>query len=970
MVAGLDAPRRRGEDGERRDTSRQRDREDGRRERDDRRADRDRDDRDKDDRRRVSGRDRDSERDRDEDRHWRDDGRRDERLSTRRERERDDKGDRDDQRDRESVISRERRGDREEPSRRGAREDRDEEYESKSTRRGNRGGEGRRSGAADDEKGDKDRKDRERQKEQPAWMETYVPDSTTNAATKEGAKDLQAWKKEMKEKVEKDKAAADSPANVASLPAGSSTRGSGGGANTEDDGLDEIAKFKLMMKRAQETPAPEPAAVDPAIAEAISAPAPKRDPPENGISGLRRIMGKDMKSDDTVLRSAGFAVPRKQSTARLNDGADGSDFESGLVNANASTSTPVIAHQASMDPTISNVASDRAPSASRLDALFRDSAISNTTSSTPPVSAKIHNDPAVASTSFNSVPQPRLFSFAPHAQAAMQNQLASQPSISARTIGGPPAQIPTNNVNVQPELTSRLNIDATPSEQGRGFSPFERPGPGAISPPLTSSLAPSIDTRARASPGHNDRASLGSVDSLSTYPDRINTASAAISSNQSDQPLSPQSAAGYGSGQPKGSRFAKFFHDRPTAAAGAAQAPSVPGLGSLHPQQQQSLLPQSVQSLPQHSAGMQRPLESLSPGGLGGAGNNNIQDLLSMLHNSSMQTQQLPQAVGRQHVPPTAPNGSLSYQPLHLLNRNGGDAGFNDHYAQEQLVQQLRASRSRDRPPHVMNTPGMFGEPDDVGMFATAAQRLPPSQQAIFEQLQAAGPGRQQQQMYGQAPQQRAMGMPPMGPPGAGFRPVPSPSQHLLQQQQQQQQQRGVPAALASLGQRPPLDPNQFIGSGAGLGMGGMLPSAGNPGVMPSRGMLSPQQQAPPQFGGGFGGPTGFVQQQQQQQRNLLGGDFTVQPRGPLPPPGHVLSSGLRNVQYGNPGQQQFGQQQQPQPPMGMRGAGAGGPMAGHLGPMGPPPPHMQLPMSGGHQAMGSTGQADLMALLMGGRLE
>lgn len=690
--AGLAAPRRRGEERERRDTSRQRDREDGRRDRDDRRGggDRDRDDRDREDRRRTSGRDRESERDRDrdDDRHWRDDGRRDERISGRRG---EDRGDRDD-RDRESARSRERRGDRErdEPereTRRGNREDRDkerdDEFETKPTRRGGRGGESRRTAApTEEEKTDKDRRDRDRQKEQPAWMETYVPDAAAGAgilgAAKEGSLDgLQAWKKEMKEKADKDKAAADGPA--VPLAAAPLTKAPASGRGAHEDGLDEIAKFKLMMKRAQQTPpAPEAVPAVPAVADAVPAPAAgKHQPQENGVSGLRRIMGKDMKNDDSVLRSAGFAAPRKQSAARPNDFADASDFESGLSAANVSTSTPVIAQQATMDPVVAKaveapaqITSPPAPATSRLEALFRDSAVSSSSSSSAvPSSAKVQHDAAVASASYNSPQQPRLFSFAPHAaQAAMQNQNPANQSIAARTASGSSSHMPNTHAHAHPELTSRLNIDAAPPE--RGFSPYERSGPGAISPPLGGS---SIDPRARVSPGHVDRPSLGSLDTMAQYPER------ASATAQSDQ-LSPQSAAGYGAGQSKGSRFAKFFHERPSATASAAQVQAAAGISHLHPQQPPQP-PQPPQSFPQHAA-MQRShgLEPLSPGGLGGvAGGNNIQDLLSMLQNSSLHNPQLPvrfssdptcraaltllQAVGRQHVSPVpASSGSFAQQ--------------------------------------------------------------------------------------------------------------------------------------------------------------------------------------------------------------------------------------------------------------------------------------------------------------------
>lgn len=549
--------------------------------------------------------------------------------------------------------------------------------------------------------------------------------------------------------------------------------------------------------------------------------------------------------------------------------------------------------------------------------------------------------------------------------------------------GRPPSTSLVNHqpyqATVQPDMNSRLNIDTNspdPMNRQGAFSPFEQGGRGPMSPPLGVSAA---DARTRVPvAGQVQRPSVSSADGIAPL-ERINTSSAMLGSGQSDQPISPQSAAGYG--QSKGSRFAKFFHERTTAAAAAAQAQAAAGISHLLPQQQQAQQqqqPQQAPPAPQPTPVQRAPApEGFTPHSLGPAAGNqtNLQDLLSMLQQGTpmqnppapvrlpqdrtymRETDDLRQPMGRQSVPGPAVGNSYVHQqaqPLHLLNR--ADAGgYDNHISQEQLLQQLRAgARSRERPPHLAN-PSMFGDADDFGgPFAPAPPRLAPAQQVMFEQLQGHAAARQQQQqMFAGGPQQRAMGLPPVAGPGAGFRPVPSPSQHLGQPQQP----RGMPASLATLGQRPPLDPNQFMGAG-GLGMlpgpasvGGLLPRAG--------GMLSPQQQAQQQFGG-FGSHSGFPQQQQQQQRNpMLGADFTVQARTQLPP-GHALSPGLRGAPFGNAGQQ-LGQQQ-----IGMRGGQQLPQHMSHLA-HGPPPPHMQLQLSPpGHQPMGSN-PSDLMALLMGG---
>lgn len=93
---------------------------------------------------------------------------------------------------------------------------------------------------------DKDRRDdrdKDREKE-PAWMETYVPDASggiLGGRTADGEMDsIQAWKKGMKEKEEKDKAAAAK--DLSSDPQQDTV------AHPESQ-MDEIQMFKMMIKR-------------------------------------------------------------------------------------------------------------------------------------------------------------------------------------------------------------------------------------------------------------------------------------------------------------------------------------------------------------------------------------------------------------------------------------------------------------------------------------------------------------------------------------------------------------------------------------------------------------------------------------------------------------------------------------------------------------------------------------------------
>lgn len=154
-------------------------------------------------------------RDKDEDaRRWRDDGKRDERLAGRRDRDRETEKDapNDKSRDRDRWHTTE---DRETRSKRPTAKDR--RY-------------------ADDGKDKDDHRDKDREREkEPAWMETYVPNDThagiLGGQAAEGEMDsIQAWKKGMKEKEEKEKQ------SVVTEKKG-------------DNQMDEIQLFKMLIKR-------------------------------------------------------------------------------------------------------------------------------------------------------------------------------------------------------------------------------------------------------------------------------------------------------------------------------------------------------------------------------------------------------------------------------------------------------------------------------------------------------------------------------------------------------------------------------------------------------------------------------------------------------------------------------------------------------------------------------------------------
>ncbi|KAJ7919132.1 hypothetical protein B0H13DRAFT_1868857 [Mycena leptocephala] len=180
-------------------------------------------------------RERDGDRDGDKDevedsRRWRDDGKRDERMAARREREKAAPENGDASGDRRWTVVEDRDG-------RSKRNHRD-----------------RRAGATgEDGKDREDRRDRDREKEkEPAWMDTYIPDSPGILGGKGGEGELdgiQAWKKGLKEQKEKTAAVA-APKKEEERPAASES--------IPEKPLDEIQIFRMLMKREEEKKQVEP----------------------------------------------------------------------------------------------------------------------------------------------------------------------------------------------------------------------------------------------------------------------------------------------------------------------------------------------------------------------------------------------------------------------------------------------------------------------------------------------------------------------------------------------------------------------------------------------------------------------------------------------------------------------------------------------------------------------------------------
>ncbi|KAG6850829.1 hypothetical protein H0H93_008132 [Arthromyces matolae] len=180
-----------------------------------------------------SRKDREREPDNDDDpRRWRDDGKRDERMAARRAEKQSERF-----RDRDSLLD---------PADR--RWVAAEERESRNKRTNGRD---RKLATFTDEGKDRDeRRDKEREKEkEPAWMDTYIPSSSSGilgAKAVDGELDgIQAWKREKKEKEMKEQA-------DISKGGANGTQETPNKLDADVPALDEIQIFRLLMKREEE----------------------------------------------------------------------------------------------------------------------------------------------------------------------------------------------------------------------------------------------------------------------------------------------------------------------------------------------------------------------------------------------------------------------------------------------------------------------------------------------------------------------------------------------------------------------------------------------------------------------------------------------------------------------------------------------------------------------------------------------
>ncbi|TFY81541.1 hypothetical protein EWM64_g2465 [Hericium alpestre] len=121
------------------------------------------------------------------------------------------------------------------------------------------GGRDKRDDSGDEGKGRTERRDRDRGEKEPAWMDAYVPSGASGGIlggkTSDGELDgIQAWKKGMKEKEQKEKEkAADESRNKSDLDSPVVQQGEAGSSTMPmGNQMDEIQLFKMMMKREED----------------------------------------------------------------------------------------------------------------------------------------------------------------------------------------------------------------------------------------------------------------------------------------------------------------------------------------------------------------------------------------------------------------------------------------------------------------------------------------------------------------------------------------------------------------------------------------------------------------------------------------------------------------------------------------------------------------------------------------------
>ncbi|KAJ6604341.1 hypothetical protein DFH09DRAFT_1122361 [Mycena vulgaris] len=727
--------------GDRRDDHRKPARDENRRTRDDHRRDRDE--------RRERERDVDRDADKDEvddPRRWRDDGKRDERIAAKRA-ERHTPGEKAPQENGESS------GDRrwtvvEERDGRSKRNHRD-----------------RRTGAPTEEgKEREERRDRDREREkEPAWMDTYIPDSTEILGGKGGDGELdgiQAWKKGMKE--QKEKTAVERPAPSDAPP---------------EKGLDEIQLFRLMMKREEEKKHVEPTPTETNAA------------PRDADSGPPGIRSQHKVQAQQVPPTLNKIVP---------DSTTPAPPSAPLATAAAADST-TRAH----DPTSSLLSI-----LGKAEPVVRPPPLMN-----PAPAVDVGADKIQTPASSRFFPNP----IHQNAASNIQNTTSNNQNASSNTekaMFDPPSSAPFN----PPQGSRLLAFGARPTPKSAGLpQPLNGlnqhdsgpqhtvlPNPGVLSPDLPINHAPHksdsprtgfspFEDQSRMSFGFEEPRDQGSFSGGLSEPlrrgDRASYSLASEAGSYTDSSVFDPSTAGYSTG--KGSRLAKFFDSKgrdtqgiqnPGGFTSSSPNPGQRHDGGFNPMDHRvmdGLLSKLNSSAQVQRPNVMSPNSAPSSGGVpfGQQAQNNLQIL---------QQQQ-------QHNQP---------QHLHLHSNNRLDSLYESrlddrNFVPDGMVPGLRSAP----PPRSRDSVGMYSDSLDDSIHFNP-QRLPPQHHRGIDPMYNPVPS-----VYAQQGGRNA-GI-PMQPQ---YRGAPSPISNPQQQR--------LPPGLANLGGRPPLEGSQF------MGMPG-LPSAG-----------------------------------------------------------------------------------------------------------------------------------------------
>ncbi|KAH7921806.1 hypothetical protein BV22DRAFT_1095867 [Leucogyrophana mollusca] len=889
----------------------------------------------------------------DDPRRWRDDGKRDERMAARRDREHRD-------RDRDRDL-RDRPRDRapQAPSWEGS--DRQERRWTPAEERDGRNkrntGRDRRGAGGDDTKDD--RREREREKE-PAWMDTYIPSDSSGgflSAPRAGGDldGIQAFKKELKEKEQKEQTTAGNDSERLEEPKVKDAVMRGQEAASGSP-LDEIQLFKLMMKREEEKKRADPPLVGAvatslqatgqispeSVSEFREANSPKdrpvlSNPPPSSSPAPRSI--HDQAPRLTPRASSSLHAPPSPSrqldlpTQSLSDGTQA------LLSILSSSSSPGLNGPNTSRPADSDTSFEKLkPSGSRF---FPNPIASDLPA--PQASMKPSMEAIVASSQTSTQNNPpagsRLLAFASRAPHITDNSQIIAP--------GP------TSVQMHPSIQHKNGVLASSlgGVQNGGITMFTHgDNPVASSSSISDNLrsprnfSPLDEVRDRAAIAASSEAFRRGSAALSGERNSFLMEQAASNDTglhggiPNNNPGTAYDAGGSGVATAKGSRFAKFFDGKGRDTPAANKGPGGglgPSLG--HPGSRQEL------------------------GNFTGMSGNNpdtraMEDIFAMLSNSAHG-----QRLGSAAETPGVDVGHFNPASNSLQALQNAQL-HHPHHHHHQLVQgngrldALYESRLDDRNfvPDGM-VPGLRSAPpprsrQNSAMFTDGS-----------DEMQFNGP-RVQSQMYSgpvpsMYPQQAGLGrnggVPPQPP---HFRGGPSPSS--LQGPPQR-----LPPGLANLGGRPPHEPAQFISPPIGI------PSSGLHGLPHGNG--ASQQQSFNNYAQGNIGFGGGPQMRMphpgaHQLQNVLG-------HNALQGPGH----------YGNltPAQVQLlGMNGGAGVPGGLRGPGGGYTQQG---------PQMQLPVhamrqqqlpphlaSLHYQQQGLPGANtqpahDLMALLMnGGRRE